>query len=74
MRQFSILRYLKKFSLLIFLLSVIGSLFIYFYERLEPYLAEVLGIALTHMHMCSIFIIVSIPKQELPNYLSRNIQ
>ena len=33
MRQFSILRYLKKFSLLIFLLSVIGSLFIYFYAR-----------------------------------------
>ena len=33
MRQFSILRYLKKFSLLIFLLSVIGSLFIYFYAK-----------------------------------------
>ena len=33
MRQFSILRYLKKFSLLIFLLSVIGSLLIYFYAK-----------------------------------------
>ena len=33
MRQFSILRYLKKFSLLIFLLSVIGSLVIYFYGK-----------------------------------------
>ena len=33
MRQFSVLRYLKKFSLLIFLLSVIGSLFIYFYGK-----------------------------------------
>ena len=33
MRQFSILRYLKKFSLLIFLLSMIGSLFIYFYAK-----------------------------------------
>ena len=33
MRQFSILRYLKKFSLLIFLLSVVGSLFIYFYAK-----------------------------------------
>ena len=33
MRQFSVLRYLKKFSLLIFLLSVIGSLFIYFYAK-----------------------------------------
>ena len=35
MRQFSILRYLKKFSLLIFLLSVIGSLFIYFYAKTQ---------------------------------------
>lgn len=33
MRQFSILRYLKKFSLLIFLLAVIGSLVIYFYGK-----------------------------------------
>ena len=33
MRQFSVLRYLKKFSVLIFLLSVIGSLFIYFYGK-----------------------------------------
>ncbi|MBR0130681.1 MAG: GGDEF domain-containing protein, partial [Firmicutes bacterium] len=33
MRKFSILRYLKQFSLLIFLLSVIGSLMIYVYGR-----------------------------------------
>ena len=31
MKQFSILRYLKQFSLLIFLLAVIGSLAVYFY-------------------------------------------
>ena len=31
MRKFSILRYLKQFSLLIFLISVIGALAIYFY-------------------------------------------
>ena len=33
MRKFSILRYLKQFSLLIFLLSVIGALVIYFYGK-----------------------------------------
>ena len=31
MKKFSILRYLKQFSLLIFLFSVIGTLAIYFY-------------------------------------------
>ena len=31
MKQFSILRYLKQFSLLIFLLSVVGALAVYFY-------------------------------------------
>ena len=31
MRKFSILRYLKQFSLLIFLLSVVGALAVYFY-------------------------------------------
>ncbi len=33
MRKFSILRYLKQFSLLIFLLSVIGALAIFFYGK-----------------------------------------
>ena len=33
MRKFSILRYLKQFSLLIFLLAIIGALTIYFYGK-----------------------------------------
>ena len=33
MREFSVLRYLKQFSLLIFLLAVIGSLSVFFYGR-----------------------------------------
>ena len=33
MKKFSILRYLKQFSLLIFVLAVIGSLAIYFYGK-----------------------------------------
>ena len=37
MRKFSILRYLKQFSLLIFLLSVIGSLAIYFYGKSQQH-------------------------------------
>ena len=37
MRKFSILRYLKQFSLLIFLLSVIGSLTIYFYGKSQQH-------------------------------------
>ena len=37
MRKFSILRYLKQFSLLIFLLSVIGSLAVYFYGRSQQH-------------------------------------
>ncbi len=37
MRKFSILRYLKQFSLLIFLLSVIGALAIYFYGRSQQH-------------------------------------
>ena len=37
MRKFSILRYLKQFSLLIFLLAVIGSLAIYFYGRSQQH-------------------------------------
>jgi len=37
MRKFSVLRYLKQFSLLIFLLSVIGSLAIFFYGRSQQH-------------------------------------
>ncbi len=37
MRKFSILRYLKQFSLLIFLLAVMGSLAIYFYGRSQQH-------------------------------------
>ena len=33
MREFSVLRYLKQFSFMIFLLAVIGSLAVYFYGR-----------------------------------------
>ena len=33
MRKFSVLRYLKQFSLLIFLFSIIGALLILFYGR-----------------------------------------
>ena len=33
MRKFSVLRYLKQFSLLIFLFSMIGSLLILFYGK-----------------------------------------
>ncbi len=37
MRKFSVLRYLKQFSLLIFLLSVIGSLAIFFYGKSQQH-------------------------------------
>ena len=37
MRKFSVLRYLKQFSLLIFLLSVIGSLMILFYGKSQQH-------------------------------------
>ena len=37
MRKFSILRYLKQFSLLIFLLAVIGSLTVYFYGKSQQH-------------------------------------
>ncbi len=37
MKKFSVLRYLKQFSLLIFLLSVIGSLAVYFYGRSQQH-------------------------------------
>ena len=37
MRKFSVLRYLKQFSLLIFLLAVMGSLAIYFYGRSQQH-------------------------------------
>ena len=33
MKEFSVFRYLKQFSLLILLLAVIGSLTVYFYGR-----------------------------------------
>ena len=37
MRKFSILRYLKQFSLLIFLLAVLGSTLVYFYGRSQQH-------------------------------------
>ena len=37
MRKFSILRYLKQFSLLIFIVAVVGSLGIYFYGRSQQH-------------------------------------
>ena len=43
MRKFSILRYLKQFSVLIFLFAVIGALAIYFYGmNRQRYIASVL--------------------------------
>ena len=33
MKQFSVFRYLKQFSLLIFLIAVVGALSVFFYGR-----------------------------------------
>ena len=35
MRKFSVLRYLKQFSVLIFLFALLGSLAIYFYGKTQ---------------------------------------
>jgi hypothetical protein len=43
-------------------------------KRLQPYLAEVLGAALAHVDVRPVLVVVSVPEQEVPDYLGCDIE